>query len=119
MKKNIVSIVSATILAGTALLSLAGPLSVSAQTFQLKSPIEHESFGALIEAIASFLRGLAIIIAPIFVIFGAFYFVTANGNATKIQTGQKIILYTVIGFLIIFLAEAIVDLLIEDVIQVK
>jgi uncharacterized membrane protein len=119
MKKNIVPIVLTTILVGIALISLAGPLSVSAEEFELKSPIEHKTFGALIGAIAGFLQGLAIIIAPIFIIFGAFYFITSNGDASKIKTGQRIILYTLIGFLIIFLAKAIVDLLIENVIQVK
>ncbi len=119
MKKELISIVSIIILAGAILLGLGEIQGVSAQEFQLESPIEHENFGSLIGAITGFLRNIALIIAPIFIIIGAFYFVAAAGDPAKIKTGQKIILYTIIGFLIIFLAEALVNLLTEDIIKVK
>ena len=104
---------------GTIFLSTGVAQSVLAEEFGIKSPIEHENFGDLIGAITGFLRNIALFVAPIFIIIGAFYFVAAAGDPAKIKTGQKIILFTLIGFLIIFLAEALVNLLTEDILKVK
>lgn len=118
MTKELISITSIIVLAGAVLLSFGAVQPVLADEFQLESPIEHENFGSLIGAITGFLRNIALIIAPIFIIIGAFYFVAAAGDPSKVETGKKIIFYTLIGFLIIFLAEALVNLLTEDVIEV-
>ncbi|MDP3995967.1 MAG: hypothetical protein Q8P74_01840 [bacterium] len=106
---------------GAIFLSTGVAQSVLAEEFtgELQSPIEHKNFGDLIGAITGFLRNIALFIAPIFIIIGAFYFVAAAGDPAKIKTGQKIILFTLIGFLIIFLAEALVNLLTEDILKVK
>jgi len=90
---------------------------VFAQNFQLESPIEHETFGDLIDAIIKFVFNIALVLAPLFIIIGGFYFVAAAGDPSKIETGKKIIFYTLIGFLIILISRGLVVVL-KDLIKV-
>ena len=88
-------------------------------TGKLEPPIKHETFEDLIAAIIKFIFNVALIVAPIIIIIGAFYFVAAAGDPSKIETGKKIIFYTLIGFIIILLSRGLVKLLMEEVIEVK
>jgi hypothetical protein len=87
--------------------------SVSGDTFtgQLEPPIEHETFEDLIGAIISFIFTIALVLAPLLIIIGGFYFVAAAGDAKKIETGKRIILYTLIGFLIILISRGLVEVI--------
>jgi hypothetical protein len=86
-------------------------------TGELKSPIEHETFGDLIDAIIKFAFNIALVLAPLFIVIGGFYFVAAAGDPSKIETGKKIIFYTLIGFLIILISRGLVVVL-KDLIKV-
>lgn len=88
---------------------LVFPLLVSA--LELKNPLEHDTFGELIDAIIIFIFNIALVLAPLFIIIGGFYFVAAAGDAEKIQTGKRIILYTLIGFLIILISRGLVEVI--------
>lgn len=68
------------------------------------------SIPELISRFFTALVWLAAIIAPIFIIYGAFQILTSGGNAEKLGAGKKTILYTVIGFLIVLGAKGIVDI---------
>jgi len=82
------------------------PLSVLA--IKLNNPIIYNTFGELIEAIINFIYNVALVLAPLFIVIAGFYFVTAAGNPAQIETAKKIILYTLIGFLIILLARGLI-----------
>ncbi len=75
--------------------------------FVLENPLRHDSFEEIIEAITNLIFWIGIILAPPFVLLGAFYIMTSGGVTDRVQTGQRILLYTVIGFIIIMLARAI------------
>ena len=92
------------------------PLSVWAIEF--KNPLIYNTFGELINAIINFIFNVALILAPLFIIIGGFYFVTAAGDPAKIETGKKIILYTLIGLLIILLSKGLIAV-IQSVFGVK
>jgi len=96
------------------LLSL--PTVVLAVEFQ--NPLEYETFGELIDAIIKFIFNIAIVVAPLMAIVGAFYILTAGGDPKRVGTGKNIILYTVIGLAIILLARGLVAM-IEQIIGVK
>ena len=96
------------------LLSL--PIIVSAVEFQ--NPLEYETLGELIDAIIKFIFYIAVVIAPLVVIIGAFYLLTAGGDPKKIGTGKNIIIYTLIGLAIIMLARGLLAM-IESIIGVK
>ena len=97
-------------------LLLSLPIVVSAVEFQ--NPLEYETFGELIDAIIKFIFYIAVVIAPLMAIIGAFYILTAGGDPKKIGTGKNIIVYTLVGLAIILLARGLIAM-IESVIGVK
>ncbi len=89
-------------------LSLAFPLLVFGNNeFILENPLAHDSFEEIIESFTNLIFWIGIILAPPFVLLGAFYIMTSAGVTERVQTGQRILLYTVIGFVIILLARAV------------
>ena len=97
-------------------LLLSLPIVVSAVEFQ--NPLEYETFGDLIDAIIKFIFYIAVVIAPLMIIIGAFYILTAGGDPKKIGTGKNIIIYTLVGLAIILLARGLIAI-IESLIGVK
>lgn len=49
------------------------------------------------------------LIAVIMIIYGGFLYVTAAGKEDKVETGKKIIMYSIMGIVIILLSFAIVN----------
>lgn len=86
-------------------------LAADFKDFKLESPIEHKNFGDLIDAIIKFIFNIALALAPLLIVIGGFYFVTAAGDPSKIETGKRIILYTLIGFLIILISRGLVEVI--------
>ncbi|MBU3895813.1 hypothetical protein KKG36_00610 [Patescibacteria group bacterium] len=66
----------------------------------IKNPINSANFSDLLTKIADGVLTIAIGIAPIMIVVGAFYFVTAGGNAERVKTGKDILLYAIIGLVI-------------------
>ncbi len=97
-------------------LLLSLPIVVLAVEFQ--NPLEYETFRDLIYAIIDFIFYIVVAIAPLMVIIGAFYILTAAGDPKKIGTGKNVIIYTLIGLAIILLARGLIAM-IESVIGVK
>lgn len=89
---------------------LVFPLLVSAQV-EIENPLEYESFNELIEGLIKYILWVAIALAPLLILIGAFYFLTAAGNPERIQTGKRIILWTCIGLIIILFAWGLVALI--------
>lgn len=82
------------------------PLTVEAVT--IDNPLAADSFTELMDAIINIIFYLAIAVAPIMIIVAGFYFITAAGEPEKINTAKKMILWTLIGLLIVFLAKALI-----------
>lgn len=76
----------------------------------LENPLRHATFEALIEALIRIIFNIALVLAPLMIIIGAFYFLVPGEGSKNIETGKKIILYTLIGFTIILLARGIIEL---------
>lgn len=62
---------------------------------------------SLLKTIVSFLQTIAIPILAIMVIWGAFQMMFAAGNPENFKKGQKTIIWAVIGFAIILIANGI------------
>ncbi len=89
---------------------LVFPLLVLAQ-IEIENPLEYGSFGELVEGLIKYILWVATALAPLLILIGAFYFMTAAGNPDRIQTGKRIILWTCIGFGIILFAWGLVALI--------
>ncbi len=76
---------------------------------QLQNPIESENFQQFLTVIINFLFWIGLALAPVFILISAFYLMTAAGNPAQIETGKRIITYTVIGLLVIIMARGAVE----------
>ncbi len=84
-----------------AVLIIATPVGVVAEADPV-DPIE------LLGRIIEFVRTILILVAVLFIIFGAFMFVTASGDDKKIDTARKAILYAFIAVVVAVVAHGVV-----------
>ena len=90
-------------------LGLALPFLVLATTtITIENPIQADTFEELVDGIIGFIFLVALGLAPLMIIIGAFYILTAGADPKRVETGKNIILYTLIGFTIILLGRALV-----------
>ena len=93
---------------------IASPFLVLAD-ITIDNPIAATDFKDLINSIIDFLFTVSLFIVPIVIIIGGFFFITAAGNASQIETGKRLVLYAIIGFIIIIMAKglatAVLDML--------
>jgi len=76
----------------------------------IPNPLAHATFEALIAALIRVIFNIALVLAPLMIIIGAFYFLVPGEGSKNIETGKKIITYTLIGFTIILLSWGIIQL---------
>lgn len=77
---------------------------------EIINPLKEDTFYGLVELIAQFIFNLAVWIAPIMFIIGGFYYLTAQGEPQKIETGKKIMTYAAIGLIIVIAAWGMVEM---------
>ncbi len=86
-------------------------LAQSAGDIKLINPLgENATFIELLQHIFTEATKIIAVIVPIIVIIGAFQMMFARGEPEKFITGQKTILYAVIGFVVILMANGIVSI---------
>lgn len=73
-------------------------------------PTSYTTFEELIDAIVNFLFWVGVGLAPLMILIGAFFLVTAAGDPSKVQRGKTIILYTAIGFIVVLLAKGLISM---------
>jgi hypothetical protein len=96
---------------------IISPLFVSAANIGLQNPLKVSSVPDLIYAIIDwFVIAVGPAIATIMIIYGAFQMLTAGGDPKKFEEGKKAILYAVVGYGIILVAEGVV-LIIQKLLQ--
>ena len=74
----------------------------------LANPIKATSFAALIQGIVDWIINVALVLAPLVIVFGGFIYMTAAGDTNKVSQGKQVILYAVIGFIVALLAKSLV-----------
>lgn len=88
-------------------LGLVLPTFLLAQ-ITIENPLKAKTFEELTGNIINFIFYIAIAIAPLMIIIGAFYILTAGGDEKRVTIGKNIITYTLIGLAIVMLAKGIV-----------
>jgi len=91
-------------------IGLALPLLSSADIV-IHNPLHAHNFDQLIVGIITFLWWIALALLPLMIVIAGFMFVTAAGDPAKVEKARGIILYSVIGFIVILVARAAVELL--------
>lgn len=74
------------------------------------NPLTYTTFQEIIEGIVNYLFTIASIIAPAMIVVGAILFMTAGGSPERVKTAKRVILWTVVGFLIILFSKGLINL---------
>ncbi len=72
-----------------------GPILGSGVLFQ--NPLKFSNVNDLVTSLLTFFQGLIVVLALIFIIVGAFLYITSAGNDGRMETGKKAILAAIIG----------------------
>lgn len=105
-------------LQSSALLMFLNLQTAEAQVMDLNvtSPLDGiNSFPQLITTILTVLIAIAVPIIVIAIIYAGFTYVTAQGNASKVQTATKMLTYAVIGAVLILGALTITRIIADTV----
>jgi len=78
-----------------------------AQGIEFDNPIEKESIAEVITGIVDWTYKIALIVAPLMIMLGGFYLVTAAGDPGRVDTGKKIITWTIVGIIVVLLATSV------------
>jgi len=78
-------------------------------SFQIINPIGIEGgVEDILARIISFVRNIALIIAPIMYLWAGFQYLTSGGDDKKISSAKSTLIWTTVGILIILTAEGII-----------
>ena len=89
----------------------ATPTRIPSRSIPLPDPLGGQTIPGLIRAIVEWVRNIAAPVAAGMIIFGAYQILFAAGDAEKIRTGRRTILYTVIGYAIIWIGWGITTII--------
>jgi len=89
------------------------PVAVAAEgeIIQIQNPLTATSFEAIVGNGIDFIFKIAVVLAPLMVIFGGFLFLTAGGNAEQINRAKNLLIWTAIGFLVVLLSKGILAII--------
>src|SRR3990172_906063 len=98
------------LLANSAFADQGGP---TGQTIELPNPLGSTStVEGLIKTISDWLAfKIGPVVAALMIIIGALFILFAGGDEERFKTGKKIIMYTAIGYGIIFIGAGIADII--------
>lgn len=75
------------------------------------NPLRYCTIVEIVDNIATFLLYLAMVIAPLLILIGAYYLMVSGGDPKKVDSGKKYIFYAAIGFLIALGAKGVMGLI--------
>jgi hypothetical protein len=89
---------------------LSVPLFIFAaeSTATINNPIGAETFVQLVEMVVQWILNIAMVLAPLVIVYGGLIYMTAAGDTGKITQARNIILYAALGLLLALLAWSLV-----------
>lgn len=96
---------------GTGPANPANPGTPGDLSYSLQNPLAFDSIQGFIVAILNIIIVIATPIVVIFIIFAGFKYVTARGDASKVQEATRALTYSVIGGVLIIGAVAIAEII--------
>jgi hypothetical protein len=76
----------------------------------ITNPIDAETFSDLVDLVIEWILNIAMVLAPLVIVYGGFTYITAAGDTSKMNQAKQIILYAVIGFILALLAWSLVGI---------
>ncbi len=104
-----------------AILFLGGPIFVQAQGsdsfITIENPFKYEKIEDIIPVITELLKGIALGIGTIMVIWAGIQIMTAGGNEEQLKKGKKTMTWTIIGVAVVVLVDFIVGFIKELIVK--
>ncbi len=88
------------------------------ESIEIENPLEAETFQELVDAIINFIYVVALWVAPLMIVIGAYFFLFSGGRPEYVSRGKKIIVWTLIGFSVILLSKGLITFLREEILGV-
>ncbi len=82
------------------------------------NPLKYGSVEDILDAVIGWIFKISLIVGPAMIIVGGIMYMAAGGSPARVQIAQKIIRWTVVGFLIILFSRGLENL-IQYIIGVK
>lgn len=102
--------ISAILLAGIILGANSGFVLADASNSEvvIENPLGNATLTDIINNLIDFLLTIALIICPLMIVIGGFYYVTSGGDPEKAKRGRQIITYAAIGLVIVLISKGLV-----------
>lgn len=105
--KRILAILGVTLIG----VMLFSPLALAQEDFEIEPPLEATTIPALIDEVINFIFLVGVAVAPVMILVGAFYFMTAAGNPERVSKAKRIIMWTLIGVVILYMADVLISVI--------
>jgi hypothetical protein len=77
----------------------------------IQSPINAKSIEDIVNNTIDRIFGIGIILAPLMVVIGGIYILSAGGNPNKVSKGKEVIKWAIVGLAIILFSKGIQQLI--------
>lgn len=81
--------------------------ALAANSIDIPNPLKVKTISALIDSVLNYIIGIATLLLPIFIIYGAFLMMSSGGDMEKITKGRQTILWTILGYALILISKGI------------
>jgi hypothetical protein len=77
----------------------------------IPNPVPWDTFEELIGKLIEWIINMALVIAPLIIVFAGLSYATAGGDPGKIEKAKTILLYAVVGMAVVLLAKSLIETL--------
>ena len=88
------------------LFSFSGQAHAAMTTVSVTNPLSFTTVDDLLSKILGFLQSVIVLLTLIFVVLGAFFYITSAGDSGRIDTAKKFVFYALVGLAIGIAAPA-------------
>lgn len=78
---------------------------------QICNPLGSAGLTDIVNNILTILFNFALVLAPLMIVVAGIMFVTAGGSPDRLSTAKRILIWTVVGFVIILIARGLIVVL--------
>ena len=97
---------------GLLLFVLVFPLMADSKVVEIENPFgKNSTIWTILDKLINGIFWLSLPVGALMIVIAGFYFLTAGGDPEKVNTAKRIIFWTIVGIIIIFLSKALVTIL--------
>lgn len=114
-KKLLQKVFVVTALAALGLLSASGAMADLTVPSAINGTSAANNANALLISVTSWILGIVGAVAVLFIIYGGFRYITAQGNSQQMDAAKNILIKAIIGLVIVVVAYVIVNVVVTAI----